>query len=185
MNSATSRSRRVAQSDLQRALYIRTQYRFALAWEYFLLEPMDFVTLTDAIWAWAAGADPRDRGGRAGHPLDCRRGVPLRHLDARANPPAQRRRLRSTWRVAALGEPAADLRAGGALTGRRRAGLDRASGGPAASPIPTGAAAWSGPRWTGMRISRSSRSESAAPGLLTAALPAASGYDAADRSPSI
>lgn len=38
----------VAQTILQRALYIRNEYTFALSWKYCLLEPMDVVTLTDA-----------------------------------------------------------------------------------------------------------------------------------------
>ena len=38
----------IAQTFLQRALYIRNEYTFALSWKYCLLEPMDVVTLTDA-----------------------------------------------------------------------------------------------------------------------------------------
>lgn len=38
----------VAQTILQRTLYIRAHYRFTLSWEYGLLEPMDVVTITDA-----------------------------------------------------------------------------------------------------------------------------------------
>ena len=38
----------VAQTILQRGLYIRTTFRFALSWEFCLLDPMDIVTLTDA-----------------------------------------------------------------------------------------------------------------------------------------
>jgi len=34
---------------LQRALYIRNTYKFRLSWEYCLLDPMDLVTVTDAI----------------------------------------------------------------------------------------------------------------------------------------
>jgi Putative phage tail protein len=34
---------------LQRALYIRNTYKFQLSWEYCLLDPMDLVTVTDAI----------------------------------------------------------------------------------------------------------------------------------------
>jgi hypothetical protein len=37
----------VAQTLLQRELYIRNEYSFALSWKYCLLEPMDIVTLTD------------------------------------------------------------------------------------------------------------------------------------------
>lgn len=37
----------VAQLLLQRALYVRNEYEFKLAWKYCLLEPMDLVTLTD------------------------------------------------------------------------------------------------------------------------------------------
>jgi hypothetical protein len=38
----------VAQSLLQRGLYVRATYKFALSWEFCLLDPMDVVTLTDA-----------------------------------------------------------------------------------------------------------------------------------------
>jgi hypothetical protein len=34
---------------LQRAIYIRNTYKFRLSWEYCLLDPMDLVTVTDAI----------------------------------------------------------------------------------------------------------------------------------------
>ena len=34
---------------LQRAVYIRNTYKFRLSWEYCLLDPMDLVTVTDAI----------------------------------------------------------------------------------------------------------------------------------------
>jgi len=37
----------VAQTLLQRGLYVRAQYKFDLAWEFCLLDPMDIVTLTD------------------------------------------------------------------------------------------------------------------------------------------
>ncbi|HXY56976.1 MAG TPA: phage tail protein [Methylocystis sp.] len=38
----------VAQTLLQRGLYVRATYKFALSWEFCLLDPMDVVTLTDA-----------------------------------------------------------------------------------------------------------------------------------------
>lgn len=38
----------VAQTILQRGLYVRTHFTFKLSWEYCLLEPMDIVTITDA-----------------------------------------------------------------------------------------------------------------------------------------
>jgi hypothetical protein len=38
----------VAQTILQRALYVRTKFTFKLSWEYCLLDPMDVVTITDA-----------------------------------------------------------------------------------------------------------------------------------------
>ncbi len=38
----------VAQTILQRGLYVRAQYKFTLSWEFCLLDPMDIVTLTDA-----------------------------------------------------------------------------------------------------------------------------------------
>ena len=38
----------IAQTILQRALYVRTKFTFKLSWEYCLLDPMDIVTLTDA-----------------------------------------------------------------------------------------------------------------------------------------
>lgn len=37
----------LAQTLLQRGLYVRTTYKFALSWEFCLLDPMDVVTLTD------------------------------------------------------------------------------------------------------------------------------------------
>ena len=38
----------VAQTILQRGLYVRAHFRFTLSWEYGLLDPMDIVTITDA-----------------------------------------------------------------------------------------------------------------------------------------
>ena len=38
----------VAQAILQRELYVRTKFTFKLSWEYCLLDPMDVVTITDA-----------------------------------------------------------------------------------------------------------------------------------------
>jgi hypothetical protein len=38
----------IAQTILQRELYVRTKFTFKLSWEYCLLDPMDIVTLTDA-----------------------------------------------------------------------------------------------------------------------------------------
>jgi hypothetical protein len=38
----------VAQTILQRQLYVRTRYAFKLSWEYCLLDPMDVVTINDA-----------------------------------------------------------------------------------------------------------------------------------------
>ena len=38
----------IAQTILQRRLYVRAQFKFALSWEFCLLDPMDVVTLTDA-----------------------------------------------------------------------------------------------------------------------------------------
>jgi len=38
----------VAQTILQRQLYVRTKFAFKLSWEYCLLDPMDIVTITDA-----------------------------------------------------------------------------------------------------------------------------------------
>jgi hypothetical protein len=38
----------VAQTILQRELYVRAKFSFKLSWEYCLLDPMDIVTLTDA-----------------------------------------------------------------------------------------------------------------------------------------
>ena len=39
---------KIAQTILQRELYVRTKFTFKLSWEYCLLDPMDIVTLTDA-----------------------------------------------------------------------------------------------------------------------------------------
>ena len=38
----------VAQTILQRGLYVRASFKFALSWEFCLLDPMDIVSLTDA-----------------------------------------------------------------------------------------------------------------------------------------
>jgi hypothetical protein len=38
----------IAQTILQRELYVRTKFTFKLSWEYCLLDPMDVVTITDA-----------------------------------------------------------------------------------------------------------------------------------------
>ena len=37
----------IAQTILQRELYVRTKFTFKLSWEYCLLDPMDIVTITD------------------------------------------------------------------------------------------------------------------------------------------
>ena len=38
----------IAQTILQRELYVRTKFTFKLSWEYCLLDPMDVVTITDS-----------------------------------------------------------------------------------------------------------------------------------------
>jgi hypothetical protein len=38
----------IAQTILQRGLYVRTKFTFKLSWEYCLLDPMDIVSITDA-----------------------------------------------------------------------------------------------------------------------------------------
>jgi hypothetical protein len=38
----------IAQTILQRELYVRAKFKFKLSWEYCLIDPMDVVTLTDA-----------------------------------------------------------------------------------------------------------------------------------------
>ena len=38
----------VAQTILQRQLYVRAHFAFKLSWEYCLLDPMDVVTISDA-----------------------------------------------------------------------------------------------------------------------------------------
>ena len=38
----------IAQTILQRELYVRTKFTFKLSWEYCLLDPMDIVTISDA-----------------------------------------------------------------------------------------------------------------------------------------
>ena len=38
----------VAQTILQRALYVRSKFSFKLGWEYCLLDPMDIIEITDA-----------------------------------------------------------------------------------------------------------------------------------------
>ena len=38
----------IAQTILQRELYVRTKFTFKLTWEYCLLDPMDIVTITDS-----------------------------------------------------------------------------------------------------------------------------------------
>ena len=54
----------VAQTILQRELYVRTKFTFKLSWEYCLLDPMDVVTITDAqprLVATIRCADRRSR----------------------------------------------------------------------------------------------------------------------------
>ncbi|MDE3176407.1 MAG: phage tail protein [Pseudomonadota bacterium] len=58
----------VAQTLLQRSLYVRTRFTFKLSWEYCLLDPMDIVTITDANLGLAAypvrivSIDENDKG---------------------------------------------------------------------------------------------------------------------------
>ena len=58
----------VAQTLLQRSLYVRTRFSFKLSWEYCLLDPMDIVTITDANLGLAAypvrivSVDENDKG---------------------------------------------------------------------------------------------------------------------------
>ena len=74
----------IAQTILQRELYVRTKFTFKLSWEYCLLDPMDIVTITDANLGFDnySGARHRDRGGRQGAARVHLRGVRLRRLDA-------------------------------------------------------------------------------------------------------
>jgi hypothetical protein len=44
----------VAQTLLQRQLYVRTRFTFKLSWEYCLLDPMDIVTISDATLGLSA-----------------------------------------------------------------------------------------------------------------------------------
>jgi hypothetical protein len=44
----------IAQTILQRQLYVRTRYQFKLSWEYCLLDPMDIVEITDSNLGLAA-----------------------------------------------------------------------------------------------------------------------------------
>ena len=62
----------VAQTILQRELYVRTKFKFKLSWEYCLLDPMDIVTITDAKLGLSnyPGPDHLDRGGRQGSARD-------------------------------------------------------------------------------------------------------------------
>jgi len=46
----------VAQTILQRGLYVRAHFTFKLSWEYGLLDPMDVVTITDANLGLSAAA---------------------------------------------------------------------------------------------------------------------------------
>ena len=58
----------VAQTILQRQLYVRAHFTFKLSWEYCLLDPMDIVTISDANLGLTqlSGPHHRDRGGRQG-----------------------------------------------------------------------------------------------------------------------
>ena len=58
----------IAQTLLQRLLYVRARFSFKLSWEYCLLDPMDIVTITDANLGLAAypvrivSIDENDKG---------------------------------------------------------------------------------------------------------------------------
>jgi len=54
MICSTDTARAVAQTALQRSVYLRNTYEFTVGWRYSRLEPMDLVTLTDAQTQLAA-----------------------------------------------------------------------------------------------------------------------------------
>ena len=52
----------VAQTILQRELYVRTKFTFKVSWEYCLLDPMDIITITDEEpWAFEIITGSSDR----------------------------------------------------------------------------------------------------------------------------
>ena len=121
----------VAQTILQRALYIRAHFTFKLSWLYCLLDPMDIVEITDANLGLSnyRRANHRDRGGRQGRFDRDGRGADGRRLHAGAlsheevdqHDPQPRRGRRP-------GQSAADLRAAGGADRRRRSNLGRRVG---------------------------------------------------------
>jgi len=174
----------VAQTILQRQLYVRARYAFKLSWEYCLLDPMDVVTINDANLGLAACpvrivAIEEDEKGliavtaeelTAGvstpvlYPSASTTGVAInRGVDAEpVNPPL-------------IFEPPA------ALTGGVAQVWVGASGGVGGVADPN----WGGANvWLSLDdVSYSQIATITQPlrqGLLSAALPAASGWDAAD-----
>ena len=93
----------VAQTILQRGLYVRTQYKFDLGWEFCLLDPMDIVTLSDAnlglngALARIVEIEEDDQGKLSILAEELVVGVRRR----RPIPPTPRAALRSIWRVSA------------------------------------------------------------------------------------
>ena len=118
----------VAQTILQRELYVRTKFTFKLSWEYCLLDPMDVVTITDANLG-LSNYPVRivdDRGGRQGPARRHRRGARDRRLDAGLLSERGDGGYQPNQGVPARPrQHAADLRAAAGGDGRRRANLGR------------------------------------------------------------
>ena len=153
----------VAQTILQRALYVRTHFTFKLSWEYCLLDPMDIVDdhRRQSRAFRHPGAHHRDRGGRQG---------PAGRHGGGADASAFRRRPSIPTQVdqhdpsTAASPPPVNapliFEPPPALTGNIAAGLGRRVGRLRRVADRTGAAPLSGRRSTTRPIRRSARSPS-------------------------
>ena len=118
----------VAQTILQRELYVRAKFTFKLSWEYCLLDPMDIVTLTDANLGLSdypvriIAIEEDDKGLLAFTAEELVFGVSTPAFYQTAAPG----NFAANWAVPAVaGQHAADLRAAVVGDRRRRPGLGR------------------------------------------------------------
>ncbi len=174
----------VAQTILQRQLYVRAHYSFKLSWEYCLLDPMDVVTINDSNLGLSAcpvrivALEEDEKGLIA---------VTAEELTAGVSTPVLYPVASTTGSVVNRGVAAAPVNAPlifeppAALTGGGAQIWVGASGGANGVADPN----WGGANvWLSLDdVSYSQIATFAQPlrqGQLTAALPAASGWDATD-----
>ena len=175
----------IAQTILQRELYVRTKFTFKLSWEYCLLDPMDVVTITDANLGLSnypvriIEIEEDDKGLLSFTCEELVAGVSNPAL----NPSRKRRQVSSrTGRSRGPDQFAAHLSSRRQRCHERRiarSGLERPAATAAISV--NGAAPTSSPQSTTSPIRRSASSQrQLRQGLLTASLPAAAGWDPVD-----